>query len=164
MNTGIVKYTKGLLAITALFALASCGQPKDLKFGLIRNVSVKNLGLSGVDLQATVPIENPNGYNVTFKDGDVNVLSDDEPIARIKQNLPVSLPGNSKADYTVDVSIDLLHKGEIFSLMKLFNGNSNLNLDGNIKVKRFLFTKDVIVHQTAVQSYLKPVMDKMKPF
>jgi len=163
MKKSIGTYIKLLCMIALASALASCGKPKDLKIGDIHNVNVKSIGLSGIELEAVVPVQNPNSYSITAKEAEMDLLADNKIIAHISQtSAPVVIAGNSSADHTVSVKINLLHPGEIFSLSNLFSGKSALNIDGTVKLSSFVFTKTVIVHQTNVQEYFKPIMDGLK--
>lgn len=158
-------WLSGFLIIAVLFVLSSCGKPKDLKIGEIHDVKVKSISLKGVELQGVVPVQNPNSYPITIKEADLNLSADNQIVAHITQTSPpVTLDGNSSADHTISVRIDLLHPGEITSMMNLFSGKSVLNLDGTVRLSSFVFTKNVVVHQTNVQEYLKPVINNFKLF
>jgi LEA14-like dessication related protein len=155
---------KTSVLLSALFILTGCGKPQDLKYGTITNVTLKNLSFTGVNVEATVPVENPNGYSMRIKDAELDLIADDKVIAHITQSYPITIAGNSKADYRVGAFIKLTNLSEISGLYKLMRGNSNLNLDGTVKVKVFLFQRKVEVHEKAIQAYLKPVWDQMKLF
>jgi LEA14-like dessication related protein len=156
---------KGIAFLSIVLILSSCGKPKDLKYGAIADVSVKNLSLTGVDVEATIPIENPNGYAINVQEALLDLSADNNVVAHIKQLYPVTIAGKTKGDYKFGASIKLANAGALMSLMALMhNSNTNLNLDGTLKVKASIITKNVIVHQTGIQGYLKPVIDKMKLF
>jgi len=157
------KYIKLLIIVAITVIISSCGKPKDLKIGDIHNVSVKSIGLTGIELEGIVPVQNLNGYNITAKEAEMDLLSDNKVIAHITQTSPpIVIQGNSSADHTVSVKINLLHPAEILSLSNLFSGKSALNIDGTIKLSSFVFTKTVVVHQTNVQEYFKPIIDGIK--
>jgi len=165
MKNTLRAYIKSIILLSAIFVLASCGKPKDLKYGAITDVSVKNLSLSGVDVEAVIPIENPNSYAINVQEALLDLSANNNVIAHINQSYPVTIAGKSKADYKFGASIKLANAGALMSLMSLMNNsNTNLNLDGTLKVKASLFTKNVQVHQVGIQSYLKPVIDKLKLF
>jgi LEA14-like dessication related protein len=165
MKNTFTTYIKGLVWLSAIVILSSCGKPKDLKYGAITDVSVKNLSLSGVDVEATIPIENPNGYAINVQEALMDLSANNNVIAHITQSYPVTIAGKSKTDYKFGASIKLANAGALMSLMSLMNNsNTNLNLDGTLKVKASLFTKNVQVHEIGIQSYLKPVLDKLKLF
>ena len=165
MKNHINTYIK-LLAVVALTAvISSCGKPKDLKIGDIHNINVKSIGLTGVELEAVVPVQNTNGYNITAKEAEMDLTADNKVIAHITQTSPpMVIQGNSSADHTVSVKINLLHPGEITSLSNLFSGKSALNIDGTVKLSSFVFTKTVTVHQTNVQEYFKLITGGAKLF
>ena len=163
MNTICFKCIKTLPVLLLTILLFGCGKPKDLRFGLAHNVTVKSVTTAGISVQATLPIENPNGYRINAKDADFTLTADNREIARIKQDDPLVLPGNSKAEYTVNATISI-NSGSILSVMSLFNNNANLNIDGTINVSSFLVHRNVLVHQEGVQNYLKPIMGQMKLF
>jgi len=160
----LIRFIKGAIGIAALFVLCGCGKPKDLKYGMVGNIAVKNISLTGVDVEATLPVENPNGYQVDIISADLDVLANNKVIAHIKQLYPVTLPGKSKGDYKIGANISLANQGEIFAIMGLLNGKNNIDLDGTVRVKAVVFQKSVHIHQTGIQSYLKPVIDKLKLF
>jgi LEA14-like dessication related protein len=163
--TKVFHILKGIIFVSAIFILSSCGKPKDLKYGAITDVSVKNMSLSGVDVEATIPIENPNGYAINVQEALLDLSANNNVIAHITQSYPVSIAGKSKADYKFGATIKLANAGALMTLIGLMNNsNTNLNIDGTLKVKASLFTKNVQVHELGIQNYLKPVMDKIKPF
>ncbi|MEO6521685.1 MAG: LEA type 2 family protein [Mucilaginibacter sp.] len=165
MKITFTTYIKGIVLISALFILSSCSKPKDLKYGAITDVSVKNMSLSSVDVEATIPIENPNGYAINVQEALLDLSANNNVIAHVTQSYPVTIAGKSKAEYKFGASIKLANAGALMSLIGLMNNSStNLNLDGTLKVKASLFTKNVQVHELGIQNYLKPVMDKIKPF
>jgi len=158
-----LKEIKWVAAIVLLIVLSGCGKPKDLKFGMAHNVAVKSFSTSGITLEAVLPIENPNGYTINAKDADMSLMAGEKEIARIKQNIPVTLPGNSKGEYTINATISLTD-GNLISAMNVFNSGVDLNLDGKVNISSFLIHKDVQVHQTGIQNYLKPLMGQVKLF
>jgi hypothetical protein len=157
------KYIKLLTAVAIIAIMSSCGKPKDLKIGDIHNVNVKSIGLTGIELEGVVPVQNLNSYNITAKEAEMDLMADNKVIAHITQTSPpIVIQGNSSADHTVSVKINLLHPSEILSLSNLFSGKSALNIDGTIKLSSFVFTKTVVVHQTNVQGYFKPIVDGIR--
>lgn len=157
------KYIKLLMVVAIVAIMSSCGKPKDLKIGDIHNINVKSIGLTGIELEAVVPVQNLNSYNITAKEAEMDLLSDNRIIAHITlTSPPIVIQGNSSADHTVAVKINLLHPGEMLSLSNLFSGKSALNIDGTIKLSSFVFTKTVVVHQTNVQEYFKLIADGVK--
>lgn len=157
------KYIKLLIIVAITAIISSCSKPKDLKIGDIHNVNVKSIGLTGIELEGVVPVQNLNSYNITAKEAEMDLMSDNKIIAHITQTSPpIVIQGNSSADHTVSVKINLLHPSEILSLSNLFSGKSALNIDGTIKLSSFVFTKTVVVHQTNVQEYFKPIMQGIK--
>ncbi|WP_448701451.1 hypothetical protein ACFGVR_04590 [Mucilaginibacter sp. AW1-3] len=163
MKKHISTCIKLLMVIAIMALISSCGKPKDLKIGDIHNVNVKSIGLSGIELEAVVPVQNQNSYNITAKEAEMDVSADNRVIAHITQTCPpIVIQGNSSAEHTISVKINLLHPGEILSLSNLFAGKSALNIDGTVKLSSFVFSKTVVVHQTNVQDYFKPIMEGIK--
>jgi LEA14-like dessication related protein len=163
MRPSILKYIKALPVLFIIAILTGCGKPKDLNFGLVHNINVKSITTGGITIEGTLPIENPNGYRIKAQNADVAVTAGDREIARIKQNLPVTLPGNSKGEYTINATISV-SSGSIMSLMSVFNSNTDLNLNGTATVSSFLVHREVQIHQNGVQNYLKPILGGMKLF
>ncbi len=164
MKNSILKYIKAIPALFLVALLASCGKPKDLNFGLPHDIKVKSVTTGGITIEGVLPIENPNGYRIKAQNADISILAGDKEIARMKQNLPVSLPGNSKGDYTINATITLGNGTNVFSLMGVFNSNTDLNIDGTVSVSAFLMHRDVQLHQTAVQNYIRPIVNGLKLF
>jgi len=158
-----LKEIKWMAVIVLLAILSGCGKPKDLKFGMAHNVAVKSFSTSGITLEAVLPIENPNGYRINAKDADMSLMAGDKEIAHIKQNLPVTLPGNSKGEYTINATISL-SDGNIMSAMNVFNSGADLSLNGTVNVSSFMMHKNLQVHQTGIQNYLKPIIGQVKLF
>lgn len=165
MKTTINKYSKGIIILSAVFIFCGCSKPKDLKYGQITDVAVKNVGLTGADVEIVIPVDNPNGYDIKVDEAALDLSQDNKVIAHITQLYPVIITGKSKADYKVGASIKLANAGALMSLMSLMKGSkADLNLDGTLKAHSGLFTKTVQVHQTNIQDYLRPITDKMKFF
>ena len=144
----------------------SCSKPKDLKYGAISDVAIKNLSLSGVDVDATIPVENLNGFEIKVEEANLDLSVDGKVVAHVLQSYPVTIAPKTKGDYKVGASIRLANAGALMTLMGLMNNNSvkNLSLDGTLKAKSFVVTKTVQVHQNNIQNYLRPVIDKLKLF
>jgi LEA14-like dessication related protein len=164
MQMKLTGYIKGVIAIAALAILCGCNKPKDLKYGMISNIAVKNISLSGVDVEGNLPVENPNGFPVNITGADLDILANDKIIAHVTQLYPITLPSKSKGDYKVGANISLANQGEMFAIMGLLNGKTNIDLDGTVRVRAVVFQKNVHIHETGIEKYLKPVVDKIKLF
>ena len=156
-------YLKLLGFVALAIFISSCGSPKPLKIGDVHNINVKSIGLTGIELEAIVPVQNTNHYNITANEAEMDILADNRVVAHVSQTSPpIVIKGNSSADHPVSVKISLLHPGEILSLSNIFSGKSAVNIDGTIKLSSFVFTKTVAVHQTNVQEYFKPIFEGIR--
>jgi hypothetical protein len=163
MKRTVLNYIKFMAVLLFTAMLASCGKPKDLNFGMIHNLAIKNMNNGDIIIEAVLPIENPNSYRITANNANVSVLSGTSEVARIKQNLPVVVPGNSKGEYTINATISL-GNSNILSLMNVVSSNTDLNLNGTATISSFIFKRDVPIHKTGVQNYLRSALNGVKLF
>lgn len=135
-----------LILAIVLAATSGCSKIERLKVGSVRNVSFKGMANNTINLEVTVPIENPNSFRLKIKNADMKVTSNGTEIGRIKQMDDLVIAGKSTKEYPVNVSIELTNLGGgLLSAMRLFNSKTDLRMNGTVKVRSFIYARTVKV-------------------
>jgi LEA14-like dessication related protein len=126
------------ILVVSAFLMSGCIGLKDLKVGDIRGFNLRGIHGSQLDVEITLPVENPNAFKVKLKDADLTVTAGETLIGTIKQMDDVSIPGRSSKDYPIHVKVDLSNfKDNLFAIYGLIRSKPGLRLSGTIKVRAF---------------------------
>lgn len=125
-----------LLAV--MFLMPACNGIQELKVGNIRGFNLLGIQDNQLDIEITVPVENPNAFKVKLKDADLAVTSGETLLGTIRQMDDVVIPGKSAKDYPIHVKVDLTSfKDNLFAIYGLVRSKNGLRLSGTIKVRAF---------------------------
>ena len=67
------------------FLLFSCSGIEEIKVGNIRNIELKGINNNVIDVELTLPVENPNSFNVKLKDANLKVTNVETLVGTITQ-------------------------------------------------------------------------------
>ena len=135
-----------LILALVLAATSGCSKIERLKVGSVRNVSFKGMENNAINLEVTVPIENPNSFKLKIKNADMKLTSNGTEIGRIKQINDLVIAGKSSKEYPVNVTVELTNlNGGLLSAMRFFNSKTDLRMNGTVKVRSFIYAKTVKV-------------------
>ncbi|MDP4208729.1 MAG: LEA type 2 family protein [Bacteroidota bacterium] len=135
-----------LILALVLAATSGCSKIERLKVGSVRNVSFKGMENNAINLEVTVPIENPNSFKLKIKNADMKLTSNGTEIGRIKQINDLVIAGKSTKEYPVNVTVELTNlNGGLLSAMRFFNSKTDLRMNGTVKVRSFIYAKTVKV-------------------
>lgn len=127
-----------MLILLSVVLLSSCGGFKEVEVGNVKNVELRGLNKNVLDVAVTLPIVNPNSFNLKLKDADLQVTNGETLIGTIKQMDDVVISKLSSKEYTLDLKIELVGSNlNLLSLYSLFNGHPDLKLSGTVKVRSF---------------------------
>jgi LEA14-like dessication related protein len=139
-----MKY-KRFIIIIALLGLIGCKTYEPLEVGEPRNLKVKSLSGSTVDLSLELPIRNPNIYRINVTGIEGSAFINEKKAGDIKSTEKVKLPANSDKTHEVLLKVDysdLLSGGmSVMSILK--NGKVNLSIKGSLTAKSFLYRKEL---------------------
>lgn len=137
-----------LLSIILITFLSSC-EYKEVQFGDIEGVKVKEITKSNVSLELMIPINNPNNFKfkVTNIDLDINLNGTD--LGKVKELKNIKIPANSNETHTfvVEVEFSKVLAGSLNILGSLMKKDkAKVKLKGKIKVKAFMLGKTIDVN------------------
>jgi LEA14-like dessication related protein len=125
--------------------ISSCGLVyEDVKIQSVSNVQIKNLSSRGMNIIMEADIYNPNNYDITIVETDMDVYLNNNKYGKaiVKEN--VKLPKKSTTTHTfkIDASYENLASGGLNGMLNLFmSKNQKLKLDGKVKARVFFITK-----------------------
>jgi len=122
------------------FLLFSCSGIEEIKVGNIRNIELKGINNNVIDVELTLPVENPNSFNVKLKDANLEVTNVETVIGTITQLDDIVISAKTTKDYTIHVKVTLVGRNiNLLSIYSLFNNKPDLRLSGTIKVRSSLY-------------------------
>jgi len=126
--------------------LVGCSGIQELKIGNIRNFELKGMKNNILDVEITVPVENPNVFKVRLNDADFRVTNGATLIGTMKQVDDVVIASKSKKDYPIRLKVELSSfKNNLFGIYSLFQSRPDLRLSGTINVHSLLYRKKIEV-------------------
>ena len=118
--------------------LAGCGGLKELRVGNITGVKLNGINNNQLNIELTVPIENPNAFKVKLKDADLTVSSGKTLVGNIRQMDDLVISGHSSQEYSIRVKVELANiKDNMFAIYGLIRDKESLRMSGVIKVRAF---------------------------
>lgn len=137
-------FRSAIVLLTSFFLLVGCSTYEDLKIGAIRNVDLKGVDNNILDVEITVPVENPNAFSVKMMDADFVVSNGETVIGKMKQVDEVVIKARSKNDYPLHVRVELTNVNlNILSIYSLFQQRANMKLSGTVVVRSSLYRKKI---------------------
>ena len=122
------------------FFLFSCSGIEEIKVGNIRNIELKGINNNVIDVELTLPVENPNSFNVKLKDANLKVTNVETLVGTITQMDEIVISAKTTKDYTIHVKVSLDGRDiNLLSIYSLFNNKPDLRLSGTIKVRSSLY-------------------------
>ncbi|MGN6491763.1 MAG: LEA type 2 family protein [Agriterribacter sp.] len=128
----------------AILVMTSCRQIREPEYIDVDNIAVNGKGLSNTSLSADVRFYNPNGYNINFKSGSLDIYVDNRLLGHTELDSLIKIPRLDTFVVPVQVKVDM--KNIISNALSLSLKDSVLvRLEGKVKVGRsgFFVTKPV---------------------
>jgi len=118
--------------------------------GNIKGIELQNINKDGVDFNIMLPIANNNKYAFSIRK--INLIINNKSgnqIATLKSKKNIRLDANSKKTYRFNFSLKFTSvKNVSLEVIKTFlKRSANLKITGNIKVGKFIFTKNIKVDE-----------------
>ena len=124
--------------IVASFLLTGCLEYKEVEIVKIIEVGVKDISASGVDVEVAMQIKNPNTYNISIVDSDLNLLLKGQKMgtATIKEKVTLKKKSNAVYRFTLQSSFKDITAVGLPVLMGLMTQSSmELQVVGDIKAQ-----------------------------
>ena len=88
-----------LLLFILIISLSGCLEYKEVEVIEVTEVGVKNISASGVNVEVAMQVKNPNKYNISIIDSDLNLLIKGKKMGTAKIKEKVTLKKKSNAIY-----------------------------------------------------------------
>ena len=128
--------------------LSSCFTYKDVEISSVQGFEIKNFSGKGIEALVTVEVNNPNNYDITVMDTDLDLFINSREMgkARIKENIKLNKRSKEKYSFTVLADFKSAAGGLLSSLFTLFSSKSiDLRLKGTAKGRALFITRKVKV-------------------
>ena len=127
-----------LFCVSLLIILSACTQPKQLQYQEVKNFRLRNISLDRPELGMDIQFYNPNDFNLSLKDANIDVFLNDKFIG--KANLTQSFDVPRMSTFLMPVALTPDIKG-IFSnaLLLAFNQPVDVRIKGSVKAGKGLF-------------------------
>jgi LEA14-like dessication related protein len=133
-----------LLLLLIVF-LSSCYTYKDIEYKSFEGVNVEKIEGDDLHIGISVKVFNPNNYAIKIKEADFIASFNGKDLGPIKLMSDLHLQANQESTQKIICKVS---SSKILSMlpMAFLTGNSKLSLNGNLKVKVFLFSKNIPVN------------------
>lgn len=133
-----------LLLLLTVF-LSSCYSYKDIEYKSFEGVNVEKIEGDDLHIGISVKVFNPNNYAIKIKEADFIASFNGKDLGPIKLMSDLHLQANQESTQKIICKVS---SSKILSMlpMAFLTGNSKLSLNGNLKVKVFLFSKNIPVN------------------
>lgn len=111
---------------------------KEVEVVKVTEVGVKKIALTGIDIEVAMQIKNPNNYNISIVDSDLELFADGKKIgvAQVKEKVTLKKKSNKIYRFTVHTSSEDILSSAIPLLITYFGkDNVSLKVDGSLKAK-----------------------------
>jgi LEA14-like dessication related protein len=140
-----MKNLKLLLPVLfSAFLLVSCESISPLSVSKFEDVNVKSINTSGVALEVTMVVKNPNAYRFKMVDNQLNLFVNKTEMGTVSIKDKIVVPRKSEKSYTflVETQFSNLALGSIPSLINIFMSKQvELKLVGDVKVRSMMISK-----------------------
>ena len=147
MNT-FFKYCTILLFV---FSLSSCLEYKEVEVIKIVEIGVKEISANGVDVEVALQVKNPNKYNISIVDSDLNLFIKGNKMgsATIKEKVTLKKKSTAVYRFTLQSSFKDLSLSSLPVLMSIMGQNSmEVQIVGDIKAQAKGISKRVPIDFT----------------
>lgn len=134
-----------------LFAFSSCASYEEVKFTGLKNFGIAGKDKDGLKLNLVVGIDNPNNVKIKVKKADLDLKFNGRTLGNLDLDKKVVIPKNSNGtvDLLVNVQTQELLKGGLGGLLTtVLSQKAEIGVEGEIKVKAFIFTRKIPVSFT----------------
>lgn len=125
-------------AVTLLVSCSGLYQMRALSPGPVKSTNITKAGLSGINATINIEMVNRSKKSITFAEGSMNLLSNDDLMARLTLTAPATIPaGESVVAMPVRINFSRAALGQI--VIGVLNGpnfgKQNYRLQGSITLE-----------------------------
>jgi LEA14-like dessication related protein len=115
-----------------------CMTYKDVEMIEVTDVGVKDFSTKGVEIEVAMQIKNPNNYNISIVDSDLNLFADGNRVgtANIKNKITLPKKSNQIHRFTITSSLKDMGSSAFPLIMSVLGGGDiEVQIIGDIKAK-----------------------------
>lgn len=104
----------------------------------VSDVGIKDISMSGIDIEVAMQIKNPNKYNISITESDLTLFADGNKVgvANVKEKITLPKKSNKIHRVTIQTSVQDITSSAIPLLMSLMSrDNIEVQIKGDIKAK-----------------------------
>jgi LEA14-like dessication related protein len=141
------------LSIFFIFSLlfSSCKDYQDVTVSGISGFKVNKLDQSGVEIELSVKIKNPNNYGFNIYKPDIDASINDISVGKLKMKKRIHVGANSDDSHTFTLGCDFSKVGlaDVANLMAMaLQKNVKVGLHGTVKAGNLFYKKSFQVDRT----------------
>ena len=108
---------KTFLFVFILFILSSCFEFEELEFNGVENPKIEKIDGKNISLNLGVKIFNPNGFSIKVKPSQVDLMVDDQLLAKAYFDDKIKLVRKKEDTYQLALRLEL-EDGAMFKMLK----------------------------------------------
>ena len=139
-----------IILLTLLFN--SCTMYKIVDIGSVNDVDFKGLKSNNINLDISLPINNPNLYPIKIKSVDLDLYVNDKLFGKIKNNNDIKFAAKCNETYLLPIDVEI--KNVLSGALQMINlSNSEkikIRIKGNVKARGLIFVKKIEVDENSV--------------
>ena len=137
----------------------SCIDYKPVELKEVKNVSIKSIEDSEIEIELELVIANPNNKKFSVRDANLTVSLGEIPLGSLNEIKAFSIEPNSTKSYIIPLTVDLENmKSNAKQLTKsIFKQGASLHLQGYIKARAFPITKKIEINENAKLDLFKSI-------
>ncbi len=139
MKKTVTQFSLTILILT-LSGLWSCKKLDAPVFKSIEDVKIVNRTATNVTISATTCFYNPNKFQITLKQADIDLLLNNKKITNYQRDYNLKIPKNSEFTVPLEITLSLsdLNSNIISSAIGILTGKKQiLSYQGHIKIKAY---------------------------
>ena len=126
------------LLVLFTFGLFGCIEYKEVEVIEVSDVGIKDISMSGIDIEVAMQIKNPNKYNISITESDLTLFADGNKVgvANVKEKITLPKKSNKIHRVTITTTVQDITSSALPLLMSLMSrDNIEVQIKGDIKAK-----------------------------
>jgi LEA14-like dessication related protein len=127
-----------LLLVVMAFSITSCIEYKEVQVVEVSDVGIKDISMSGIDVQVSMQVKNPNKYDISIVDSDLTLFADGNKVgvAKVKEKIKLKKKSNKIYKFTIQTSAaDIMTSAMPVLMSVMTKSHLGIRIKGDIKAK-----------------------------
>ena len=121
---------------------------REVEIVKFENASIKKISSKGLEAEVILKVKNPNNYNITIANSDLDIVINDKPLGKAKIAGKITFPKKSEAVHRILIESDFEKLGGgVMSMLAsvMLSQSVNLGVKGDITARALFFRKKIKV-------------------